>query len=396
MNYSTNTAIVDTAADLTTAIAAETLIEKVEAIGDEIQQKQRDIAALKESLQAHSEMHAMNKDESAAYAAHLVNYSKEILRTKHGYLFTQKGNEEMVINTLHETFSLNPYLAGVMKLFERTDSKILRHVVGTAAVAVLIGKALGYDSDHLESLAKGALMHDASKFVGYINKVTNIPGDLNEEQWGIIKEHPDVSAKLMDAIAKFEKEKHLTVMREVARRHHIHYDMADGYPKGLEELSDHGLAQKTSIISLSDSYDTIKAGRDERPYKEENPLNDRAKVQFAVSEVQRCRGTQFDPRIADILLDMHKPEHIESYFSPIPEASPTAPLADSYLRVQIFQNKPETADEQVVAAASAVMDSDGADAGAVSHLKLKRTEAATPAYVLKAPETHDPVAAYMK
>ncbi len=358
MNRNTNTAIVDTAADLTMVIAAETLIEKVEAIGDEIQQKQRDIALLKESMQAHSETHAMNKEESAAYAAHLADYSKEILRTKHGYLFTQRGNETVVMNTLHETFLSNPYLAGVMKLFEKTDSKILRHVVGTAAVAVLIGKALGYDSDHLESLAKGALMHDAGKCAEYINKITNIPGSLNEEQWGIIREHPEVSAEVIDAVAKYEKEKHLIVMKEIARRHHIYHDKADGYPNGLEELADRKLAQKNSIITLSDSYDTIKAGRDERPYKEENPINEMAKVQFAVSEVQRCRGTQFDPHIADILLDMHKPEHLESYFSPIPETSPTAPLADSYLRVQISQNKPETADEQVVAAASAVMDSD--------------------------------------
>lgn len=418
LNHSTNTAIVhkttaattaanDSCADIaanaanTAAAAAETLIEKVEEIGEEIEEKQRDISLLKESLQTHSEMHAMNQEESAAYVAHLVDYSKEILHTKHDYLFTQKGNEEAVMSTLHETFSSNPYLVGVMKLFEKTDSKILRHVVGTAAVAVLIGKSLGYDSDHLEFLAKGALMHDTGKFVGYINKLANVPGDLNNEQWKTMKEHPGVSAELIDAVAKYENEKHLTVMREAARRHHVHYDKADGYPEGLEELTDHKLSRCVSIVSLSDSYDAMKAGKEERTYKE-NGLNERARVQFAISEVQRCRGTQFDPHTADVLLGMHKSEHVEDYFGSRSEettVTPDAmPLADSYLRVKIFPNTPETmpetADEQVVAAASTAMDSDNSAVGVILPLKTKRPEITRPAYMLKAPEVPDAVASY--
>ena len=127
------------------------------------------------------------------------------------------------------------------------------------------------------------LLHDIGK-IGVPDAVINKPGRLTDEEYDIIKKHPVMGATILENI----KEK-----RELAigaRSHHEKY--GGGYPDGIkgEEIS-----EQARIIAVADAYDAMTSYRS---YRDPMPQE---KVR---SEIEKGKGTQFDPQFADIMLEM--------------------------------------------------------------------------------------------
>ena len=148
--------------------------------------------------------------------------------------------------------------------------------------ALEIGREMGLAEDELERLRLAGILHDIGK-VGTYDIVLDKPGKLTDEEMRLVKRHPLKGAKILQPI------KLLKDIIPAVRGHHERFD-GGGYPDGL---SGHDISLFARILSVGDSFDSMTADRPYRP----SPGMD-----YAVEELKRCSGTQFDPAIVEAFL----------------------------------------------------------------------------------------------
>ena len=127
-------------------------------------------------------------------------------------------------------------------------------------------------------------LHDIGK-INIPEKTLTKEGSLTEEEWEMVKTHPELGFRITRASEEFSH------VAEDIIAHHERWD-GQGYPKGLQGAEIPLLARITAIV---DAYDVMSNGR---PYKE--PMNE----EEIIAEIKRCAGTQFDPELVDIFLSV--------------------------------------------------------------------------------------------
>jgi HD-GYP domain-containing protein (c-di-GMP phosphodiesterase class II) len=148
----------------------------------------------------------------------------------------------------------------------------------------MLAQALGEDEKTQENIYYVALLHDIGK-IGVPNAIINKPGKLTDEEYEIIKTHPVIGSDILKTISS---------MPEIsigARSHHERYD-GRGYPDGLAGEDIPWIAR---IIGVADAYDAMTSNRSYRQYLPQEVVR---------SEIVKCRGIQFDPRVADAMLSL--------------------------------------------------------------------------------------------
>ncbi|MFI5295893.1 MAG: HD domain-containing phosphohydrolase [Thermodesulfovibrionales bacterium] len=148
--------------------------------------------------------------------------------------------------------------------------------------AVEIGKELGLKDHDLEMLRLSALLHDVGK-IGTYDIVLDKPGKLTEEEFALVKKHPKKGAEILAPI------KQLIDVIPGVLHHHERYD-GKGYPDGLKEED---IPLQARILCVADSFDAMTA---DRPYRTASGKD------YAISEVKRWSGTQFDPNVVAVFL----------------------------------------------------------------------------------------------
>jgi len=151
-------------------------------------------------------------------------------------------------------------------------------------MALAVGRQLGMNAHELEDLRYGAILHDIGK-IGVPDQVLKKPTGLEAQEWEIIRQHPLIGAKILEPVA------HLTGAARIVRHHHERYD-GTGYPDGL---AGEAIPLGARILAVVDAYCAIE---DERVYK---PARSREE---AVAELKRCAGSQFDPHLVEIFLQL--------------------------------------------------------------------------------------------
>ncbi len=166
------------------------------------------------------------------------------------------------------------------------DSYTNGHSTRVAKYSVMLAQRMGYAGDALERLRYAALLHDIGK-IGVPKEIINKPSRLTDEEYAVIKTHPVIGSNIL---------KEITEIPDIsigARWHHERYD-GKGYPDGLKGEE---IPEIARIIGVADAYDAMTSKRSYRGViAQENVKN----------EVERCKGTQFDPEIADIMLELIK------------------------------------------------------------------------------------------
>ena len=158
------------------------------------------------------------------------------------------------------------------------------HSNRVAKYSQLLAKTLGEDEKTQENIYYVALLHDIGK-IGIPNAIINKPGKLTDEEYEIIKTHPVIGSDILKTISS---------MPEIsigARSHHERYD-GHGYPDGLAGEEIPWIAR---IIGVADAYDAMTSNRSYRNYLPQDVVR---------AEIQKCRGIQFDPRVADAMLEL--------------------------------------------------------------------------------------------
>ena len=197
----------------------------------------------------------------------------------------QRHLKDEVDRKTQENASLS--LRVVQTLAEAIDAKDTYtngHSGRVARYSMEIAKRLGYSGDQQQEIYMMGLLHDVGK-IGVPDAVINKPARLNDAEYAQIKTHPVMGERILKNIRE------MPTRAVGARWHHERYD-GTGYPDGLSGAD---IPEAARIIAVADAYDAMTS---RRSYRDILP---QAKV---VDELQRGRGSQFDPAFADIMLGM--------------------------------------------------------------------------------------------
>ena len=170
----------------------------------------------------------------------------------------------------------------LVKTIDAKDSYTNGHSARVAQYSVMLAKRMGFKEEELGRLEYTALLHDVGK-IGVSDAILNKKGKLTEEEYAIIKEHSEIGAQILSTITE------LPDVAVGARYHHERYD-GKGYPDGLKGEE---IPLFARIIAVADSYDAMTS---KRSYRDALPQ------ELVRQEITRGIGTQFDPRIAKLML----------------------------------------------------------------------------------------------
>ena len=196
----------------------------------------------------------------------------------------QIRTQAIVDKTQQMTIMFEQIIQALANTIDAKDKYTKGHSDRVSKYSVMIGKQLGYTEMQLLHLKYAALLHDIGK-IGIPDGIINKTGPLTDEEFETVKTHPVIGGDILKTI---------TSVRDIydgAMYHHEHYD-GSGYPEGLIGK---GIPEMARIINVADSYDAMTSRRSYR-----GMLN-REKVR---SEMEKGLGTQFDPIIGSIMLQI--------------------------------------------------------------------------------------------
>jgi HD-GYP domain-containing protein (c-di-GMP phosphodiesterase class II) len=159
------------------------------------------------------------------------------------------------------------------------------HAVEVARLSWLVGKKLGLNEEELEWLVHGALLHDVGK-IGVADAILEKIGPLTDEEWKVVKRHPDVGARMIEPLES------LSGALPVIRHHHERPD-GSGYPDGLEGDE---IPLAARIVAVVDAYDVMLR----RPYRPER-YGSKSSPAEALKELRAEAGRQFDARVVEAM-----------------------------------------------------------------------------------------------
>ena len=156
------------------------------------------------------------------------------------------------------------------------------HAAEVTRLSRLVGLDLGMSEEELEWLMHGALLHDVGK-IGVAEAILRKPGPLTEQEWTLIKRHPQIGARMIEPIEP------LFGAVPVVMHHHERPD-GTGYPDGLEGEE---IPLGARIVAAVDAYDVMVRGR---------PYQPKSSPAEALQELWREAGRQFDLRVVEALV----------------------------------------------------------------------------------------------
>ena len=181
----------------------------------------------------------------------------------------------------------SPYLSTVQilrNIVEYKDMYTIRHSFRVSKYATLIGKYMKLSRNDIKTLKVGSMFHDIGK-ISTPNNILLKNSSLNSNEYLQIKAHPLVGSHILFPTRIYDK------AIPIVKFHHERFD-GNGYPAKLEGES---IPFLTRIVTVADTFDAMTS---KRTYRDSLPLD------TVISEFKKNRGTQFDPEITDVFLDI--------------------------------------------------------------------------------------------
>lgn len=169
------------------------------------------------------------------------------------------------------------------KAAEYKDNETGMHVIRMSHYSQVIALAYGLSKNQAENLLNAAPMHDIGK-IGIADSIILKPGKLTDEEFAIMKTHPQIGAEILGET----NSDLLHLAKSVALTHHEKWD-GTGYPK---QLKGKNIPIEGRIVALADVFDALTS---KRPYKEA------WSVEKTMDLIRSEKGKHFDPELVDIL-----------------------------------------------------------------------------------------------
>ena len=207
--------------------------------------------------------------------SHIDERISDIMNKAENYMYKRKLSEgpsmisntiKIIINTLHEK-----------------NERERQHSERVSRICIEIGRALNFDQEKLSELKLVGLMHDIGK-IGIDENILNKDGGLTNSEYEEIKKHPEIGYRILSSTNE------MSDLAVYTLAHHERWD-GKGYPKGIKGLQ---IPLVSRIIAVADAYDAMTS---ERPYR------DAQSVEYALQELKKNAGTQFDPMIVDVFIE---------------------------------------------------------------------------------------------
>lgn len=217
-------------------------------------------------------------------------FDQLLLLIESGIKSIAQMNEIKKINDeLKNTYDMleKAYLESIETLrytVEAKDTYTRGHSDRVSEFAVLIGKKVGLSDNDMKILQIGGLFHDIGK-IGVPDNILQKESKLTDDEYSEIKNHPSIGAHILSTATIFKD------IIPIVKHHHERYD-GSGYPGRLKGEEIPYLAR---ITAIADSFDAMTS---RRTYRDSLPMD------VVISEFRRCRGTQFDPELDDVFLDI--------------------------------------------------------------------------------------------
>lgn len=165
---------------------------------------------------------------------------------------------------------------------EAKDTYTRGHSDRVAEYSHLIGTHLGLVEDDLKKLKLGGLFHDIGK-IGVPDSILLKTAKLTDDEYSEIKNHPAIGAHILSNATMFKD------IIPIVKHHHERFD-GHGYPS---KLAGEDIPYLARIAAVADTFDAMTS---KRAYRDPLPL------EVVIAEIERNKGTQFDPQIADVFL----------------------------------------------------------------------------------------------
>ncbi len=170
----------------------------------------------------------------------------------------------------------------MVKAIEARDPYTSGHSLRVRELSRAIALELDLSAKEIEEVETAALLHDVGKIHEEFAPLLRKESRLTDEETALMQTHAAKSAELVGIISKFRGN-----VQHAVRHHHERWD-GQGYPDGTTA---EGIPLASRIILIADTIDAMTT---DRPYRK------RLSLEIVIAELQKCRGTQFDPAIVDV------------------------------------------------------------------------------------------------
>ncbi len=216
-------------------------------------------------------------ENEARVFAILANHAATAIRN--AQLFDELN---MTLNKLEHTYDIT--LEALVSALDFREHETQFHSQRVAKYTERIAIELGIQGEELRYIYWGSLLHDVGK-IGIPDAILLKPAKLNDQEWEIMKKHPLIGFKIVEPID------FLGPARDIVLYHHERWD-GRGYPFGLRGDE---IPLGARIFAFADTLDAITS---DRPYR--NALS----FDYAIQEIARNKGKQFDPYITDVFMSI--------------------------------------------------------------------------------------------
>jgi response regulator RpfG family c-di-GMP phosphodiesterase len=182
-------------------------------------------------------------------------------------------------------------VAGFAQALEESDLYTRGHSERVAVYSEILARGLTLPDAEVRRIVQAGVMHDVGK-IGVRYDMLNKPGKLTPEEVAVFRQHPEKGKRILEPVPC------LHGLIDGCWCHHEWFD-GGGYPRGL---SGQNIPLLGRIVAIADAYDAMTS---DRAYRRA------LSHEIAVSEIERCSGSQFDPELADAfvkLVDVHRRE----------------------------------------------------------------------------------------
>lgn len=180
----------------------------------------------------------------------------------------------------------------IANTIDAKDEYTKGHSYRVAMYSQMLARELGMSEEEVKNVHAVALLHDIGK-IGVPDSILNKPGRLTDEEYAIMKKHPSIGAEILKDINILDG------LDIGAKYHHERFD-GRGYPDGLKGGDIPYIAK---IIGIADAYDAMSSNRIYRKRFSDEKI---------LEEIEKCRGTQFDPDVADAFIRLLKEKRLSN------------------------------------------------------------------------------------
>jgi HD-GYP domain-containing protein (c-di-GMP phosphodiesterase class II) len=214
----------------------------------------------------------------------------DFLETLAGQVAIAIDNSQLFTNlqrsNLELSMAYDATIEGWSRALDMRDSSTEGHTRRVTDIAIFLARTMGMGEADLVHMRRGIMLHDMGK-MGIPDTILLKPGPLNEEEWKVMRMHPQYAFEMLAPIS------YLRPSLDIPGSHHEKWD-GTGYPRGLKGDQ---IPLAARIFSVVDVYDALTS---DRPYRKA------WSKEQALEYIQAEKGKFFDPRVVDVFMSLRQ------------------------------------------------------------------------------------------